>query len=214
MQSNEVRIPKGEFDFSPTAQPCQYFKSSFAKSLSFCSTQTKSLDLEINFNLQEFDNVTEIKVTSPPSLDFQTRSTSKGAAGAIKAARSLLFPLDNNNHSPEQGTKMCNGSGDDINGNCNANKRVCKESGEEVDDDKTPTVEQLQNNVWSNNTSNNNQKNINNESVTIIQVRKKSRSLSFGTVRSLPGTGINGSLSLFDYPIFFRPAVNDRKFPN
>lgn len=168
MQSNEVRIPKGEFDFSPTAQPCQYFKSSFAKSLTFCSNQTKSLDLEINFNLHEFDNVTEIKVTSPPSLDFQTQ-TSKGIAGAIKAARSLLFPLDNRNTNSEP-TKNGDATDEDINGNSNASKRVCKES--EEDDDKTPLVEQPQTSIW-NSVNNNRQQHTNTESVTIIQVRKK-----------------------------------------
>lgn len=168
MQSNEVRIPKGEFDFSPHAQPCQYFKSSFAKSLTFCTNQTKSLDLEMNFKLHEFDDSTEIKIISPPSLDFMT---SRGTAGAINAARSLLFPLDN---SPD---KACNGSGGgnaaaaaageggtggvksfstfiDVNGNPN----------DEDDDEVTPTVEQLQNNVWVSN--------INHEPVTIIQVRR------------------------------------------
>lgn len=161
MQSNEVRIPKGEFDFSPTAQPCQYFKSSFAKSLSFCNNQTKSLDLEINFNRADF------KVNSPPSLNFQTQA-SKGTAGAIKAARSLLFPLDNNQSKQ---THSCASVGavdnlnsvyEDVNGNTHTSNIILNDTDEDKDE-TTPTVEQLQNNVWS--TSNGSK-----ELVTIIQV--------------------------------------------
>lgn len=82
MQSNEVRIPKADFDFSPTAQPCQYFKSSYARSLSFSSGTTKSLDIAINFGLKEVD----IDL-SPPSLGSPSRAT----LNSMMAARSLLF---------------------------------------------------------------------------------------------------------------------------
>lgn len=66
LQSNEVRIPKKssgtEFDVSATAAPCQYFKSSFARSLSFSQGGqgqyggdqnhfTRSLDFEVNYGL-------------------------------------------------------------------------------------------------------------------------------------------------------------------
>ena len=73
LQSNEVRIPKkssaatvaatAEFDVSSTAAPCQYFKSSFARSLSFSQGGqghyggggdnhfTRSLDFEVNYGL-------------------------------------------------------------------------------------------------------------------------------------------------------------------
>lgn len=64
LQSNEVRIPKKSsgagFDVSSTAAPCQYFKSSFARSLSFSQGGhhgggagdnhfTRSLDFEVNY---------------------------------------------------------------------------------------------------------------------------------------------------------------------
>ncbi|XP_021696854.1 flocculation protein FLO11 [Aedes aegypti] len=66
LQSNEVRIPKKtEFDVSSSAAPSQYFKSSFARSLSFSQSGgspygaggsdqhhfTRSLDFEVNFGL-------------------------------------------------------------------------------------------------------------------------------------------------------------------
>ncbi|XP_065076864.1 uncharacterized protein LOC135700317 [Ochlerotatus camptorhynchus] len=64
LQSNEVRIPKKTgFDVSSSAAPCQYFKSSFARSLSFNQNGgspyggagqhhfTRSLDFEVNFGL-------------------------------------------------------------------------------------------------------------------------------------------------------------------
>lgn len=103
MQSNEVRIPKNpDFDLSPTAPPCQYFKSSFARSLSLTTSGTKSLDIDINFGLSPFDlmvdqvnddvsvvnNNKKYKMNneSPRSL-----AMSCGSMGALKAARSLLF---------------------------------------------------------------------------------------------------------------------------
>lgn len=115
MQSNEVRIPKNnaDFDFSPTAPPCQYFKSSFARSLSLTTSGTKSLEIDINFGLTPFDissssssfdtDSTKIDHESPRSLTM-----SCGSMGAIKAARSLLFndsakkTENNNNHEQQQ----------------------------------------------------------------------------------------------------------------
>lgn len=59
-QSKEIRIPKPEFDLT-SSSPCQYFKSSFARSLSFSSNKTKSLDFGINYgnsNINKFSNCT------------------------------------------------------------------------------------------------------------------------------------------------------------
>ncbi|XP_055703019.1 uncharacterized protein LOC129801744 isoform X2 [Phlebotomus papatasi] len=49
LQSNEVRIPKTEFDLKSGIQ-CQYFQSSFARSLILNQTNyTRSLDIPLNF---------------------------------------------------------------------------------------------------------------------------------------------------------------------
>lgn len=49
LQSNEVRIPKTEFDLKSGIQ-CQYFQSSFARSLILNQTNyTRSLDITFNF---------------------------------------------------------------------------------------------------------------------------------------------------------------------
>lgn len=96
LQSSEVRIPKvepnggGGFEFS-TLAPCPYFQSSFARSLSFNTNQSQSLDFELSFriggkgctngmldtcdssaisNNDEDDNALPppLPVTAPPSL--------------------------------------------------------------------------------------------------------------------------------------------------
>lgn len=97
LQSSEVRIPKvepssgGGFEFS-TLAPCPYFQSSFARSLSFNTNQSQSLDFELSFriggksctngmletcdssaisNIDEDDNGTPpppLPVTAPPLL--------------------------------------------------------------------------------------------------------------------------------------------------
>lgn len=54
LQSNEVRIPKSPQ--SPVSG-CPTFKSTFARSLSFCSNQqNKPLDLEISFRIAQSSN--------------------------------------------------------------------------------------------------------------------------------------------------------------
>lgn len=52
LQSNEIRVPKPEFEYD-SQEPCQYFKSAFARSLSFSNNKTKSLDIGINFGLNK-----------------------------------------------------------------------------------------------------------------------------------------------------------------
>lgn len=113
MQSNEVRIPKNpDFDLSPTAPPCQYFKSSFARSLSLTTSGTKSLDIDINFGLSPFDissvNDQDDDVTviiNNNNKKYKTNNESPrslamscGSMGAINAARSLLFTHDSTGH--------------------------------------------------------------------------------------------------------------------
>lgn len=61
LQSNEIRVPKPEFEYN-SQEPCQYFKSAFARSLSFSNNKTKSLDIGINFGLKkncENETITE-----------------------------------------------------------------------------------------------------------------------------------------------------------
>lgn len=61
LQSNEIRVPKPEFEYN-SQEPCQYFKSAFARSLSFSNNKTKSLDIGINFGLNkncENETITE-----------------------------------------------------------------------------------------------------------------------------------------------------------
>lgn len=53
LQSNEIRVPKPEFEYN-SQEPCQYFKSAFARSLSFSNNKTKSLDIGINFGLNKY----------------------------------------------------------------------------------------------------------------------------------------------------------------
>lgn len=91
LQSNEVRIPKtatstsfklsgvfsapkakGEEPGGPASNPpdfdlgspCQYFKSSFARSLSMHSHQTKSLDFGVNFGLSRSATIREMTTTA------------------------------------------------------------------------------------------------------------------------------------------------------
>lgn len=94
LQSNEVRIPKKtEFDVSSSAAPSQYFKSSFARSLSFNQGGpgaggsggpfgpagyhfTRSLDFEVNVGLSPIadhisPNSTLITPSASPVFDPQ-----------------------------------------------------------------------------------------------------------------------------------------------
>lgn len=52
LQSSEVRLPKidSNFEFS-SVTPCAYFQSSFARSLSFNTNQSQSLDFELSFRI-------------------------------------------------------------------------------------------------------------------------------------------------------------------
>lgn len=97
LQSNEVRIPKAapsitssnpfikqrsetgppslsssvnppDFDLG---SPCQYFKSSFARSLSMHSNQTKSLDFGINFGLSRSATIREETTPAPCSFGME-----------------------------------------------------------------------------------------------------------------------------------------------
>lgn len=65
LQSNEIHIPKPEFDLTSSAAPCEYFKSSFARSLSFTNTKAKSLDFSINFGLAKNNGPSSIIEESP-----------------------------------------------------------------------------------------------------------------------------------------------------
>lgn len=139
MQSNEIRIPKnhGDFDFSPTAQPCQYFKSSYARSLSLTigTEQTKSLEIGLNFGLSTFENDLGAKIldSSTPTKsgfafkhDKQPKSLSFGSMGALHAARSLLYTEDNKNST---------------------NKTIMAD---EAQDANVTLTEQINANVWEN----------------------------------------------------------------
>ena len=83
LQSNEVRIPKPEFDLNSSSQ-CQYFKSSFARSLSFSCSQTKSLDFGLNTSLsrkfsREAPTINE-EVTISPQLPSSSASSFSSSA--------------------------------------------------------------------------------------------------------------------------------------
>ncbi|KAL1376116.1 hypothetical protein pipiens_017076, partial [Culex pipiens pipiens] len=105
LQSNEVRIPKKssgtEFDVSATAAPCQYFKSSFARSLSFSQGGqgqyggdqnhfTRSLDFEVNYGLSTIPDgggssqttPSASPVFEPPELGGRTTKVSNGISAA------------------------------------------------------------------------------------------------------------------------------------
>uniref|UniRef100_A0A8D8H102 (northern house mosquito) hypothetical protein n=1 Tax=Culex pipiens TaxID=7175 RepID=A0A8D8H102_CULPI len=105
LQSNEVRIPKKssgtEFDVSATAAPCQYFKSSFARSLSFSQGGqgqyggdqnhfTRSLDFEVNYGLSTIPDgggssqttPSASPVFEPPELGGRTTKVSNGISTA------------------------------------------------------------------------------------------------------------------------------------
>lgn len=78
LENNEVRLPKNDsFEFSPNNKTnvspikspasCQYFKSSFARSLSFNTNQSQSLDFELSFRISKCD-------TQSPSEDMDLSS--------------------------------------------------------------------------------------------------------------------------------------------
>lgn len=83
LQSSEVRLPRNDsFEFSannknnvsPIKSPgCQYFKSSFARSLSFNTNQSQSLDFELSFRISKCD-------TSSPSEELDTSQSTLPAA--------------------------------------------------------------------------------------------------------------------------------------
>lgn len=68
LQSKEIHIPKPDFDLTNSAAPCQYFKSSFARSLSFSSNKAKSLDFCINFGIAKGNH-------GPSSISEESPST-------------------------------------------------------------------------------------------------------------------------------------------
>lgn len=59
LENNEVRLPRNDSfetnNISPIKSPtsCQYFKSSFARSLSFNTNQSQSLDFELSFRISK-----------------------------------------------------------------------------------------------------------------------------------------------------------------
>ncbi|XP_063700296.1 serine-rich adhesin for platelets [Culicoides brevitarsis] len=140
MQSNEVRIPKNaDFDLSPSAPPCQYFKSSFARSLSLTSSGTKSLELDINFGLSPFEmspidkDITVIENNNNNKkykLNESPRSLSGGSMGAIKAARSLLFSgePDKNSNVGDQLNQSADPQKPDWNENEKKKEKTAEES--------------------------------------------------------------------------------------
>lgn len=69
LQSKEIHIPKPDFDLSNSAAPCQYFKSSFARSLSFSSNKAKSLDFCVNYGM------TKAITNGPVSINEESPST-------------------------------------------------------------------------------------------------------------------------------------------
>lgn len=116
LQSNEVRIPKKtEFDLSSSAAPCQYFKSSFARSLSFsqqggCGPYgaadqhfTRSLDFEVNVGMS----------TVPP--DQSAGGGSTGSSQTTPSASPVYDPdrdgLANANTKLVNGIPTSNGTG-------------------------------------------------------------------------------------------------------
>ncbi|XP_058837301.1 serine-rich adhesin for platelets-like [Topomyia yanbarensis] len=97
LQSNEVRIPKKTgFDVSSSAAPCQYFKSSFARSLSFSQGGgggggpygtaeqhfTRSLDFEVNFGLSTIPD-------QPPDMG-SSQTTTPSASPVYDPERDLV----------------------------------------------------------------------------------------------------------------------------
>ena len=76
LQSSEVRIPKIDknFEFS-TLNPCPYFQSSFARSLSCNTNQSQSLDFELSFRIGNGINRLN-QLTSPILEDMTSPSPS------------------------------------------------------------------------------------------------------------------------------------------
>lgn len=68
-QSSEIRLPKNPN--SPSTNVGPTFKSSFARSLSFCTNQQKPLDLEISFRIAQSSSDSSIR-----SSDSSSSSTS------------------------------------------------------------------------------------------------------------------------------------------
>lgn len=111
LQSNEVRIPKKtEFDVSSSAAPCQYFKSSFARSLSFSQSGggggqygaanhhfTRSLDFEVNFGLST--------IPDQPGLS-SSQTTTPSASPVYDPERDLM---DSNKIKLANGIAVSNG---------------------------------------------------------------------------------------------------------
>lgn len=111
LQSNEVRIPKKTgFDVSSSAAPCQYFKSSFARSLSFNQNGgspyggagqhhfTRSLDFEVNFGL----------ATIPDQSALGGSGGAGGCGGSSQTTPSASPVYDPEREASEQ-TKLLNG---------------------------------------------------------------------------------------------------------
>ncbi len=77
---NEVTLPKSDSaKFSPNNRktnvspikslaPCQYFKSSFARSLSFNTNQSQSLDFELSFRISKCDKTSPSEDMDPSTL--------------------------------------------------------------------------------------------------------------------------------------------------
>ncbi|XP_029725808.2 lateral signaling target protein 2 homolog [Aedes albopictus] len=117
LQSNEVRIPKKtEFDVSSSAAPSQYFKSSFARSLSFSQSGgspygagggggsdqhhfTRSLDFEVNFGLATIPDQPSAQTTpsASPVYDPERDGGGGGGIGSSNAKTKLVNGIATSN---------------------------------------------------------------------------------------------------------------------
>lgn len=105
LQSNEIRIPKPEFDLkSSIGDSCHYFKSSFARSLSFAgNNQTKSLDLGMNsYSCNRFASIDEAAVTNGGANhhhhhhnDYSGQCDDDGERSPLSMPSSMMINLSN-----------------------------------------------------------------------------------------------------------------------
>lgn len=88
IENTEVRLPRNDsFEFSPNNKinvspikspaSCQYFKSSFARSLSFNTNQSQSLDFELSFRISKCDTSASPSEDMDPSQSTMLPVTPK-----------------------------------------------------------------------------------------------------------------------------------------
>lgn len=108
MQSSEVRIPKidSSFEFS-TVTPCQYFQSSFARSLSFNTNQSQSLDFELSFRIGGKGCPATTKTTNDEEDEDQVPPPLPSTAppSIIYDKPSPIFTLPSSKHQHQQQQK-------------------------------------------------------------------------------------------------------------